>query len=146
MIERIAIYYNSIISHFFNNFLFIFRRNSLVHRFKNQILSLVIETTGTQVTSTDLDTLMFRNILNMFTNLQCLNFAPYFHCNQWISFYSSPSPIFSSTLLELHIKVMYIEDCLYLLDCHFNQLRGFYVDIESSYYNGMLKINKVCFY
>jgi hypothetical protein len=103
---------------------------SLIYRFKNQMLSFVIETVGTQDTLVKIDTLIFIHILNMFTNLQYLNFNPYFFCNQRISFCSSLPPIFSSTLLELHIKVMYIEDCLYLLDGRFNQLRTLYVYIS----------------
>ncbi len=41
---------------------------------------------------------------------------------------------------------MYIEDCLYLLDGRFNQLRTFYVNIEFSSPSSMLKIIGVCFY
>ena len=47
-----------------------------------------------------------------------------------INYYLKFSPtIFSSTLLELHIKLVKFHDCLYLLDGRFNQLRKFHVDI-----------------
>ncbi|CAF0818578.1 unnamed protein product [Rotaria sp. Silwood1] len=104
-------------------------KTSLMHQFKKGILSLTIETINIQrETSTHLNTLMFTHIFNMFTNLQYLNFDPCF-CYQRISFCCSPPTVFSSTLLELYIKVMYVQDCLCLLDGRFNQLRTFCVDI-----------------
>ncbi|CAF3303045.1 unnamed protein product [Rotaria socialis] len=77
----------------------------------------------------------------MFTNLQYFHFDP-FLCYQRISFWSSPSAVFSSTLCELRVKVMHTEDCLYLLDGRFNQLRTFFVNIGSSATRSALKINK----
>jgi hypothetical protein len=50
---------------------------------------------------------------------------------QYISFENLPTSIFSSTLLELHIKALNVKDCLHLLDGRFNQLRVFKVKIES---------------
>ncbi|CAF1542853.1 unnamed protein product [Rotaria magnacalcarata] len=35
----------------------------------------------------------------------------------------------SSTLLKLNVKVQHFNDCLYLFDGRFNQLRTFYVDL-----------------
>ncbi|CAM2706336.1 unnamed protein product [Rotaria socialis] len=92
-------------------------KTSVMHRLKNDILSFTINTINTQQgASINLDTLVFTHIFNMFTNLQYFNFDPFFLCYQRISFGSSPPTVFSSTLLELHVKVMYIQDCLYLLD------------------------------
>ncbi|CAF2774806.1 unnamed protein product [Rotaria sp. Silwood2] len=115
---------------------------SLMHRFKNQILSVVIETIGIQGRSINLDTLIFTHIFNMFTNLQYLNYYPSFLCYQRVSFRSSPPTVFSSTLLELRVKVLYVADCLYLLDGRFNQLQTFYVYIECPYFHYTLTINK----
>jgi hypothetical protein len=118
-----------------------------MHRFKKNDISFVINTINIQQgTSINLDTLMFTHIFNMFTNLQYLNFDPFFLCYQRISFGSSPSTVFSSTLLELRVKVMYVQDCLYLLDGRFNQLQTFCVDIGISSSRSVLIINKVCFY
>ncbi len=118
-----------------------------MHRFKNDILSFVISTINIQQgTSEDLDTLMFTHILNTFTNLQCLNFDSFFLCYQRISFCSSSPTVFSSTLLELRVKVMNVQDCLYLLDGRFSQLQTFFVDIGISSSRSVLIINKVCFY
>ncbi|CAF1236180.1 unnamed protein product [Rotaria sordida] len=44
--------------------------------------------------------------------------------------------------LELHVKVMYIQDCLYLLDGRFNQLQIFRVEIGLSSSHSILIINK----
>ncbi|CAF1178363.1 unnamed protein product [Rotaria sordida] len=103
-------------------------KTSLMHQFKNDILSFAIKTINIQDTTINLDTIMFTHIFNMFTNLKYLNFDPFFLCYQRISF-SSPPTVFSSTLLELYVKVMCVKDCLYLLDGRFNQLRTFCVDI-----------------
>ncbi|CAF3385394.1 unnamed protein product [Rotaria socialis] len=77
----------------------------------------------------------------MFPNLQYFHFDP-FLCYHRISFWSSPSAGFSSTVCELRVKVMYTEDCLYLLDGRFNQLRTFFVNIGSLATHAALKINK----
>ncbi|CAF1244129.1 unnamed protein product [Rotaria sp. Silwood1] len=77
---------------------------TLVHVFKNQISSLVIETINQYDKSADLDTRLFTCIFDIFTNLKYLNFDPDFICHQQISFVISPPTMFSSTLLELDVK------------------------------------------
>ncbi|CAF3873105.1 unnamed protein product [Rotaria sp. Silwood1] len=114
---------------------------TLVHVFKNQISSLVIETIN-KYDKANLDTRLFTCIFDIFTNLKYLNFDPDFICNQQISFVVSPPTMFSSTLLELDVKVRFIEDCLYFLDGRFNQLQTFYVDIALPYLRSVSKINK----
>ncbi|CAF3876280.1 unnamed protein product [Rotaria sordida] len=117
-------------------------QNSLIHIFKNQILSLVIGTKNEQRLTYDVNTLIFTNIFTIFNNLKYLNFDPSLTCYQGIYFENSFPTILSSTLLELHIKVRTIDDCLYLLDGRFNQLRSFYVHIIVSSIGSMLKLNK----
>ncbi|CAF4319627.1 unnamed protein product [Rotaria sp. Silwood2] len=104
---------------------------SLMDIFKNQISSLVIDIAKDEKHNTrnDVLELIFTRILSMFTNLQCLNFGPSFSCCQILSFDISCSTIFSSTILELHINLRGILDCLYLLDGHFNQLHTLHVNI-----------------
>ncbi|CAF3465394.1 unnamed protein product [Rotaria sp. Silwood1] len=121
--------------------LFGLNETSLMHKYKHQISSLMIKTINKQDISVDIDTLIFTHIFNMFTNLQYLNLNP-FLCDQRTSFVYSPLTVFSSTLLELHVKVNFINDCLYLLDGCFNQLRTFCVDIVFSIPRSPIKINK----
>ncbi|CAF3888150.1 unnamed protein product [Rotaria sp. Silwood1] len=65
----------------------------------------------------------------MFANLQYLDFDSSSIYSQHLSF-DIPPPIFiSSTLLELHVNVTFFDDCLYLLDRRFNQLRVLHVKI-----------------
>ena len=116
-----------------------------MHGLKNSISSLVIETTRKQGRSTDADTHVFGCIFNMFINLQYLNFSSFFLSCQRISFGFSLPTVFSPCLLELHVKVVFVDDCLYLLDGRFNQLQALYVDIAFSSPRSMLKINKVLF-
>jgi len=117
--------------------------------FKNQITSLVIDITKNKKHNTRNDVLeiIFTRILSMFTNLQCLNFGPSLsHCQE-LSFDISRSTIFASTLLELHINLGGILDCLYLLDGHFNQLHTLHVNIcsiDSS--NWLSMYNKVNYF
>jgi hypothetical protein len=72
----------------------------------------------------------FIRILTMFTNLLYLN------CNLFgesrlprLLFGPNTPTFFSSTLMELHIKVSNFEDCLYLLDGRLKQLHTLYVNI-----------------
>ena len=71
----------------------------------------------------------------MFHNLICLKFHPHsdIHVanNERLSFHlEEPSTFFSSTLMEIHINVAYITDCLYLLDGRFKQLHTLYVNVS----------------
>ncbi|CAF4694615.1 unnamed protein product, partial [Rotaria sp. Silwood2] len=115
---------------------------SLMYMLKNQISSLVIESIRKLYRSRDANTRIFTHILNTFINLQYLKFHSSFVSSQRISFGYSPPTVFSSTLLELHVKVVSVDDCLYLLDGRFNQLRTFYVDVQCSFPNSGFKINK----
>ncbi|CAF1579846.1 unnamed protein product [Rotaria sp. Silwood1] len=102
------------------------------HIFKNQILSLVIKLDDKkQPFIRNILTHIFRYILTMFTNLCYLNFQASSIYSQQISFDTLPrKPIFSSTLLKLHVNLENFNDCLYLLDGRLNQLHTFYVNIS----------------
>ncbi|CAF1219733.1 unnamed protein product [Rotaria sordida] len=113
----------------------------LIEIFKNQISSLVIGTKNKCGLTENVNTLIFTNILTILNNLKYLHFNPSLDTYQQISFNRSSPTIFSSTLLELHVKVMTIDDCLYLLDGCFSQLHSFYVHILSSLHF-KLKLNK----
>ena len=73
---------------------------------------------------------LLQYIFRMFTHIQCLKFYPHVlrRC-PYVVFATQPS-MFSSTLVELHINVFSFEDCLYLLDGRFNQLRILIVDAD----------------
>ncbi|UJR34349.1 hypothetical protein I4U23_021753 [Adineta vaga] len=62
-----------------------------------------------------------------------------------MSWVYSPPFMSSSTLVELHVKVDFFDDCLSLLDGRFDQLRTFYVDVQYTvpHPNVHLKHNKV---
>ncbi|CAF0903123.1 unnamed protein product [Rotaria sordida] len=99
---------------------------------KNQILSFIISIRQNrkQTSIKDKNTIMFTNLFTMFTNLQYLNFCSSSIDSQYISFEISPPIFISSTLLELHVSVGSFNDCLYLLDGRFDQLRALYVNIS----------------
>ncbi|CAF3598969.1 unnamed protein product [Rotaria sordida] len=101
---------------------------------KNQISSLIIDVTKYKKRknlTTDVLECILIHILNMFSNLQYLNFCPSSISYQELLF-NNPSPTMnSSTLLELHISLARFTDCLYILDGRFNKLHTLYVDIGS---------------
>ena len=86
-------------------------------------------------------TTIFQRILTVFTNLNYLNCHPFFELEKPRLWFGEITPIFfSSTLLELHVNVATLNDCLYLLDGRVNQLRTFYVNI--AYFNAPWQMTK----
>ncbi|CAF4241491.1 unnamed protein product [Rotaria magnacalcarata] len=103
--------------------------NVLIDLFKNQILSLVIRIYNNNRISANHDNaIIFTNIVTVFANLQCLNFDSSSIYSQRLSFDISSPTFISSTLLELHVDVERFNDCLYLLDGRFNQLRILHIN------------------
>jgi hypothetical protein len=72
---------------------------------------------------------IFIAICALFKNLQCLNFSSSYDYEQ-LTFTRSTPTNFSSNLLELHVVVKTIDDCLCLLDGQLNQMHTFYVTIR----------------
>ena len=111
---------------------------------KNQIKSLVIcireFRNGNYIA--EKNTNLFTNLLMMFTNLESFKFGLSLIEDQYISFKISPLLISSSKLLELHVNVATLNDCLYLLDGRFDQLRIFYVQIFRIEYNSHLRSHR----
>ncbi|CAF4341142.1 unnamed protein product [Rotaria sp. Silwood2] len=98
---------------------------------KNQISVLVIDISanGQRTSTEDVNVLLFIHILTMFPNLRYLNFGPSSIWYQQLSYDAQLSTIISSSLLELHVCLPDLIDCLYLLDGCFNQLRTLHVNI-----------------
>ncbi|CAF3778047.1 unnamed protein product [Adineta steineri] len=63
--------------------------------------------------------------------IEYLNFCPSSMWYQGLLFNNPSSTINSSTLLELHMSLASLTDCLYILDGRFNKLHTLYVDIDS---------------
>lgn len=107
--------------------------SSLTSIDKNKILELVIKhTTYGKVSSTkNMNTRILAHIFTTFSNLQYLNFCESSMWNQRLSFINPYPGINSSTLLELHIRLMSFSGCLYILDGRFNKLHTLHVDVKS---------------
>jgi len=120
----------------------------LTDLFKNQISSLAIciRKNKKQIITRAENTIIFTDIFTMFTNLQYLNFKPSSNCLQELSFDISPPIFISSTLLELHVNVKHFDDCLYLLDGRFTQLRVLHVNTSFIRRSSCLTINKTVDY
>ncbi|CAF1238976.1 unnamed protein product [Adineta ricciae] len=113
--------------------------------FNKKIRSLCIRIVdkGSRSTDGNLVACVFTNILNVFNNLRYLN------CNTFerrrlrrLSFDEKSFTFVCSTLTELRINVVYLNDCLQMLTGGLNQLRTFYVNIECVFSKGMIKDNK----
>ncbi|CAF1443772.1 unnamed protein product [Adineta steineri] len=99
----------------------LFRSKSpLNHIDANQIDLLIIDIKqyGDMCERSDINLLIFTHILTIFCNLKYFSFDT----SQQLSFGNSPPNIFSSTLVELHVSLNDLTDCLYLLDGRFSQL------------------------
>ncbi|CAF3807757.1 unnamed protein product [Rotaria magnacalcarata] len=98
---------------------------------KSQIVSLAIGISACKIpyVTSDIIKHLFTQIFSMFTDLQCLTFVPYSIWHNQMIFDISSSTVFSSNLLELHVKLHNFTDCLCLLDGRFNQLRTLDVNI-----------------
>ena len=86
-----------------------------MQRFKNQISSLVIKSVDKQDTSKKVNTNLFAHILNTLSHLRYFKFDSLLFYDQRVSFVYPPPFMFSSTLLELRVKVGSFDDCLYLI-------------------------------
>jgi hypothetical protein len=86
-------------------------------------------------------------VFTLFTNLQYLNVCSFGHINFPRLSFENKLPTFSSpTLMELHINLMYLDDCFHLLDGRFNQLRVLCVNIVCIYPPSVLTKNSVSYF
>ena len=77
----------------------------------------------------DIYSIIFIRILTIFTNLRCLKFNPSSSFRDVALFHIKSKTAISSTLLELHVSVEKMENCLDILDGRFDQLRILYVTV-----------------
>ncbi|CAF3422344.1 unnamed protein product [Rotaria sp. Silwood1] len=107
-------------------------QTTVIHTLKKQLLSFIIDisTKGTECYKRDNNAIIFNHILTMFTNLQYLNFDRSSIYDDRLFFCMRRPTVVSTNLLELHVSLHTFDDCLYLLDGHFNQLHSLYVDVS----------------
>jgi hypothetical protein len=72
--------------------------------------------------------MIFTTISTIFNNLRCLKLNPSSSSFlDALSLHTTPKTVIYSTLLELHVTVENMKECLYILDGRFDQLRILYV-------------------
>ncbi|CAF2122003.1 unnamed protein product [Rotaria magnacalcarata] len=110
-------------------------KNSLTHIFNNQISSLFINFNDVKdsLPMRTIYSIIFAKILTIFTNLRCLKFNPSSSYRDAVLFYLIRDTAISSTLLELHVGVVEMRDCLDILDGRFDQLRILHVTVYGIY-------------
>ncbi|CAF3477139.1 unnamed protein product [Rotaria socialis] len=118
--------------------------SSLTSIDKNQILAPVINRTkyGKVSAADDMNPRTLAPIFTTFSNLQYLNFYPSTIWSERLSFANPCPSINSSTLLELHIRLMSFSGCLYILDGCFNNLHTLHVDIQFVYASDLRNNNQ----
>lgn len=99
--------------------------------FNHQILSVLIDlnTNEEQTLLEDMVLIILSYVFGVFHNIQYLKFGSSSVFCPRVTFYTPPVYIYSSTLLELHIKLERFTDCLYLCDGRFEQLHTFHVNV-----------------
>ncbi|CAF3960244.1 unnamed protein product [Rotaria sp. Silwood1] len=104
----------------------------LTDMFKNQISSLFINLSDEDdlISTGAMTSAIFNEIFNGCTNLQCLKINPYLFFRDTVNDCMTHRTSICSTLLELHVRVSRTDDCLYILDGRFDQLRKLYVTCE----------------
>ncbi|CAF1682787.1 unnamed protein product, partial [Adineta ricciae] len=118
------------------------KEDTFIERFQNRISSFVFKCIDKQETSETVNTQLFAYIVNTFSNLRYLKFDSLLFYDQRMSWVYSPPFMSSSTLVKLHVKVDFFDDCLYLLDGRFDQLRIFYVDVQYTVQRPNVHINQ----
>lgn len=74
---------------------------------------------------------LFSNILLIFTNLLHLKFYPLNNLSAvYLSFIDQTPRFDSSTLVELHVNVYCLDDCLYFLDGRLPHLHTLFVQVH----------------
>ena len=106
-------------------FCFDLDESSLVQQLKDRILTVSVNGNESELyrSTMVMRANLFNHIFKIFTHIQRLQFFPYVpYTRSQVSFADQP-PMFSSTLVELHINIHYFAHCLYLFDGRFSQLR-----------------------
>jgi hypothetical protein len=107
--------------------------NPLIHIFNNQISSLFISFINFEnewFSKSHTYAFILTKILTIFTNLRCLKFNPSSSFSGDILVSMLPEVPISSTLLELHVNVSHMTDCLCILDGRFDQLRILHINFK----------------
>jgi len=128
------------------HFLFFLEKNLTIHKLKNQIsiLYLSINDHQNELIHDNITKFLFENILKIFPNLIDLRFFKLSSIDLNYLSFNDKIKIFPSNLVELHINVDGLNDCLYLLNGELNNLENFYVNINHIYSlpsNVSIKVN-----
>jgi hypothetical protein len=101
--------------------------------YREQIRSIIIDIglkKDRDSRTSDGNCLLFTHILTTFRNLQTFYFGSSQIWHQYLSFVTLPSTLISSTLLQLHVCLNTLSECLSLLDGRFKQLRVFHIKVN----------------
>ncbi|CAF2878107.1 unnamed protein product [Rotaria sp. Silwood2] len=107
--------------------------NPLIHIFKNQVSSLKINfnNKNNSCPMVGISSVIFQKILTIYTNLRCLKYNPSSSFGDALYLYPGNGIAICPTLLELHVSVTEMKQCLHILDGRFDQLRILYVTFDS---------------
>ncbi|CAF1218127.1 unnamed protein product [Rotaria sp. Silwood1] len=124
----------SLMSGFINpTYIILLDENPLIHIFKNQVSSLKINfnNKNNSCPMVGISSVIFQKILTIYTNLRCLKCNPSSPFGDALYLYPANGIAICPTLLELHVSVTDMKQCLHILDGRFDQLRILYVTFDS---------------
>ncbi|CAF4736357.1 unnamed protein product [Rotaria sp. Silwood1] len=124
----------SLMSGFINpTYIILLDENPLIHIFKNQVSSLKISfnNKNNSCPMVGISSVIFQKILTIYTNLRCLKYNPSSPFGDALYLYPANGIAICPTLLELHVSVTDMKQCLHILDGRFDQLRILYVTFDS---------------
>ncbi|CAF2802925.1 unnamed protein product [Rotaria sp. Silwood2] len=108
-----------------------YSKHSVLHLLKKQISSISIKINDPQRPLIENAAKnIFQYVLAMFPNLYRLSFETSIYC-EYMSLDHLAQTICYSNLLQLYVTLQYFEDCLHLLDGHFNQLHTLYINLST---------------
>ena len=115
--------------------------------YRKQIVSIAIDlSSNPDLRMFNKNYFLFEQIITTFVNIRSFMYSPSKMYHQCLFFDTLPSSLISSTLLELYVYVNTFNQCLYLLDGRFKQLRKFHVQIDIIRDSTVTLDNKVTYY
>jgi hypothetical protein len=105
--------------------------NSWLKKFANTISAFSFSIITKSYFSDEIANIIIRKILKLFVNLTHLEFSRYSSQDIFYFPFGNDIPMYSSTLLELHINVPKSIEFLSLLDGRLSHLHTFYVKIQT---------------
>ena len=120
--------------------------HSILKKFRNTITTFCFSiASGRNLSDDQIAKIVFENIFKLFDKLTILRYIHYSSKDIFCLSFANEIPMYSSTLLELHINLESSVELFYLLDGHLSHLHSLYVHIQIFFRPSMnvdMKVNE----